>query len=60
LWFGDEEEHQDLNVRDTYTGPVVIIFVNDVEAFCAVLDNQQKFKKTVRTDELKSRLQSCK
>jgi hypothetical protein len=45
LWFGDDEEPQDLDVRDKFTGPEVIISANDVEAFCAVVGNQQeKFK----------------
>ncbi len=50
LWFGDNEEPQDLDVRDTFTGPDVSISANDVEAFCAVVGNQQEKLKAVRTD----------
>ena len=45
LWFGNDEEAQDLNVCDTFTGRKVTISVNNVEAFCAVVGNlQEKFK----------------
>jgi fatty acid synthase subunit alpha, fungi type len=54
LWFGDDEEPQDLDVRDTFTGPEVTISANDVEAFCAVVGNQQEKFKTARTDEVKA------
>jgi enoyl reductase-like protein len=53
LWFGDDEEPQDLDVRDTFTGPEVTISASDVEAFCAVVGNQQEKFKTARTDEVK-------
>ena len=54
LWFGDDEKLPELNVRDTFTGPEVIISANDVEAFCAVVGNQQEKFKTVRTDVVKA------
>ncbi len=54
LWFGDEEELPELNVRDTFVGPEVTISASDVEAFCAVVGNQQEKFKTVRTDEVKA------
>ncbi len=54
LWFGDDEEPQDLDVRDTFTGPEVTISADDVEAFCAVVGNQQEKFKTARTDEVKA------
>ena len=54
LWFGGDEESQDLDVRDTFTGPEVTISTNDVEAFCAVVGNQQEKFKTVRSDEVKA------
>ena len=53
LWFGDDEEPLDLDVRDTFTGPEVTISANDVEAFCLVVGNRQERFKTVRTDEVK-------
>ncbi len=53
LWF-DDEELQELDVRDTFTGPEVTISANDVEAFCAVVGNQQEKFKIVRTDEVKA------
>jgi fatty acid synthase subunit alpha, fungi type len=49
LWFGDEEEPQDLDVRDTVTGPEVTISANDVEAFCAVVGNPQEKFNTIIT-----------
>ena len=54
LWFGSEEYPQDLDVRDTFTGPEITISANDVEAFCAVVRNQQEKFKTVRTDNVKA------
>jgi fatty acid synthase subunit alpha, fungi type len=54
LWFGDDEKLPELNVRDTFTGPEVTISASDVEAFCAVVGNQQEKFKTVRTDEVKA------
>ena len=44
---------QDLDVCNTFTCPKVTISANDVEAFCAVVGNQQKRFKTVRTDDVK-------
>jgi acyl dehydratase len=52
LWFGDDEELPELDVRDTFTSPEVTISASDVEAFCAVVGNQQEEFKTVRTDEV--------
>ena len=54
MWFGGDEESQDLDVHDTFTGPEVTISANDVEAFCTVVGNQQEKFKTVRTDEVKA------
>ena len=54
LWFGDDEKLPELNVRDTFTGPEVTISAGDVEAFCAVVGNQQEKFKTARTDEVKA------
>ena len=54
LWFGDDKAPQDLDVHDIFTGPEVTISANDVEAFCAVVGNQQEKFKTVRTDEVKA------
>lgn len=54
LWFGDDESLPELNVRDTFVGPDVTISASDVEAFCAVVGNQQEKFKTVRTDEVKA------
>jgi fatty acid synthase subunit alpha, fungi type len=42
LWFSDEQEPRDLDVRDTFTGPEVTISANDVKVFCAVVGNQQE------------------
>ncbi len=42
LWFGDEENLPELNVRDTFVGPDVNISASDVEALCAVVGNQQE------------------
>jgi len=53
LWFGDDEGLPELNVRDTFVGPDVTISASDVEAFCAVVGNQENFK-TVRTDGVKA------
>ncbi|KAF8271214.1 fatty acid synthase [Lactarius quietus] len=54
LWFGDDEKLPELGVRDTFTGPEVTIAASDVEAFCAVVGNQQEKFKTTRTDEVKA------
>jgi len=54
LWFGDEENLPELNVRDAFVGPDVKISASDVEAFCAVVGNQQEKFKTARTDEVKA------
>ncbi len=54
LWFGDDEKLPELGVRDTFTGPEVTISASDVEAFCAVVGNQQEKFKTTRTDEVKA------
>ena len=42
LWFSDDKAHQYLNIYDIFTGPEATISVNDVEAFCVVVDNQQE------------------
>lgn len=55
LWFGDEKELPDLDVRDTFTSPEVTISVSNVEVFCAVVGNQKEFK-AVRTDGADSSL----
>ena len=52
LWFSDDKELQDLDVRSTFTNPKVTISVNDVQAFCVVVGNQQEKFKTVHTDEV--------
>jgi fatty acid synthase subunit alpha len=54
LWFGDEEKLPELGVRDTFTGPEVTISANDVEAFCAMVGNQQEKFTTTCTDEVKA------
>jgi hypothetical protein len=54
LWFGDEETLPELNVRDAFVGPDVKISASDVEAFCAVVGNQQEKFTTARTDEVKA------
>ncbi len=54
LWFGDNEKLPELGVRDTFTGPEVTISASDVEAFCAVVGNQQEKFQTARTDEVKA------
>jgi fatty acid synthase subunit alpha, fungi type len=48
LWFGDEEKLPELNVRGTFTGEEVTISARDVEAFCAVVGNQQEKSKNSR------------
>ena len=42
------------SVRETFTGSEVTIFASEVDAFCAVVGNQQEKFKTVRTDEVKA------
>lgn len=54
LWFGNDEKLPELGVRDTFTGPEVTISASDVEAFCAVVGNQQEKFMTTRTDEVKA------
>jgi fatty acid synthase subunit alpha len=54
MWFGDDEDFPELDVRDTFTGPEVTISAGEVEAFCAVVGNQQEEFKTVRTDEVRA------
>jgi len=51
LWFDDDEEAQDLDVCDTFTGPKVTISANDVEALCAVVGSQQEKFQTAGTDD---------
>ncbi|PCH34892.1 DUF1729-domain-containing protein [Wolfiporia cocos MD-104 SS10] len=50
LWFGDNEVLPDIDVRETFMGPEVIINANDMEIFCAVAGNDGEAFKSVRTD----------
>ena len=51
LWFTDDEEPQDLEVCDTFTGPEVTISASDVEAFCTVVGDHFNKIMTVGWDE---------
>ncbi|KAH9945014.1 fatty acid synthase [Epithele typhae] len=51
LWFGDSEALPEIGLRETFTGPEVVIDEDDVETFCAVVGNQGEAFKTARNEK---------
>ena len=51
LWFGDNEELPEIDLRGKFTGPKVTVRSEDVEQFCAVVGNQSEAFKSTRTDK---------
>lgn len=54
LWFGDDEVMPSIGVRETFTGPEVIIQASDIETFCAVVGNEGESFKTARQDKVQA------
>ena len=54
LWFGDDQSRPELDIRETFIGPEVVISANDVETFCNVVGNQNEAFKTARTEIVKA------
>lgn len=54
LWFGDDSELPDIELRDTFIGPEVIVDSSIVERFCSVVENQNESFKTGRTTDVKA------
>ena len=54
LWFGDDQSRPELNIRETFIGPEVVISAGDVETFCNVVGNQNEAFKTARTKAVKA------
>jgi fatty acid synthase subunit alpha len=54
LWFGDDQSRPELDIRETFIGPEVIISADDVETFCNVVGNQNEAFKTARTETVKA------
>lgn len=54
LWFGDNEELPEIDIRDVFIGPQVTISPQNVERFCAVVGNQGEKFKSVRNDRVQA------
>ena len=48
LWYGDDEILPQIDLKEKFTGPDVIIEASDIETFCSVVGNQGESFKTVR------------
>ena len=51
LWFGDDSELPDIDVRGLFEGPEVRIEEGHVESFCSVVGNDGEVFKSVRSTE---------
>lgn len=51
LWFGDNEDLPEIDLRGKFTGPEVPVRAEDVEQFCAVVGNQSEAFKSTRTEK---------
>ena len=54
LWFGDDTESPDIDLRDSYIGPEVTVDASTVERFCSVVGNQSESFASVRNTEVKA------
>ncbi|KAF8843701.1 hypothetical protein BDN67DRAFT_963867 [Paxillus ammoniavirescens] len=54
LWFGDDQSLPELDIRETFIGPEVVISAEDVEMFCNVVGNQNEAYKTARAEIVKA------
>jgi fatty acid synthase subunit alpha len=54
LWFGDDTELPEIDLRDTYIGPEVVIEAATVERFCSVVGNQGESFKSARNTDVKA------
>jgi fatty acid synthase subunit alpha len=52
LWFGDDEELPEIDIRDTFTGPEVTLKAEDIETFCDVVGNQGESFRKARSAEV--------
>jgi len=54
LWYGDDAVLPEIDIRETFVGPVVTIDADDVEQFCAVVGNQTEAFKAVRSETVQA------
>ena len=54
LWFSNETPMPDIDVRETFIGPEVVISGQEVETFCGVVGNQNEAYKLARTTNVKA------
>ncbi|KAH7884386.1 hypothetical protein F5I97DRAFT_1968464 [Phlebopus sp. FC_14] len=54
LWFGDDQTLPEIDLRETFIGPEVVISGDDVEMFCGVVGNQNEAFKAARTADVKA------
>ncbi|KAG9315241.1 hypothetical protein JVU11DRAFT_4375 [Chiua virens] len=54
LWFGGEHTRPEIDIRETFIGPEVVVSANDIETFCNVVGNQNEAFKTARTEVVKA------
>jgi len=54
LWFGDDTELPDLEFRDTFIGPEVVVDSSIVERFCSVVGNQGESFTSSRNVDVKA------
>jgi fatty acid synthase subunit alpha len=54
LWYGDDTDLPEIDIRETFTGPEVTIDAGAIETFCAVVGNQEQSFKAVRNTAIKA------
>jgi fatty acid synthase subunit alpha, fungi type/fatty acid synthase subunit beta, fungi type len=54
LWFGDETELPDIDLRDNFIGPEVVVESSIVERFCSIVGNQGESFTSVRNTDVKA------
>ena len=54
LWFGDDSELPDIEFRDTFIGPEVVVDASIVERFCSVVGNQSESFTSGRNNDVKA------
>ena len=54
LWYGDDQTLPQIDVKEKFTGPNVVIESSEIETFCSVVGNQGESFKTVRHSSVKA------
>lgn len=54
LWFGDDSSLPDIDLRDKFIGPEVVVDASIVERFCSVVGNQGESFSSARSTDVKA------